>query len=60
MESPEYITWLHSSVEIKLPKQQSHFPNESSVVCKIYLKKSLKACSSSLVKSYHFTFDMYG
>ena len=29
MESPEYIIWLHSSVEIELPKQQSHFPNES-------------------------------
>ena len=60
MESPEYIIWLHSSVEIELPKQQSHFPNKSMVVCKIYLKKRQKPCSSSLVKNYHFTFDMYG
>ena len=60
MESPEYIIWLHLSVEIELPKQQSHFPNESIVVCEIYLEKSLKSCSSSLVKNYHFTFDMYG
>ena len=60
MESPEYIIWLHSSVEIELPKQQGHFPNESIAVCKIYLKKSLKSYSSPLVKSYHFTFDMYG
>ena len=39
MESPQYITWLHSSVAIELSKQHSHFPNESIVVRKIYPKK---------------------
>ena len=56
----KYIIWPHSSLEIELPKEQRRFPNESIVVCKIYLKKSLKSCSSSQVKNYHFTFDMYG
>ena len=37
-------------VAIELSKQHSHFPNESIVVGKIYLKKSLKPCSSPLVK----------
>ena len=31
---------LVSAVAIELSKQHSHFPNESMVVCKIYLKKS--------------------
>ena len=37
-----HIIWLHSSVVTELSKQHSHFPNESIVVFKIYLKKILK------------------
>ena len=33
-------------VVIELSKQHNHFPNESIVVWKIFLKKSLKPCSS--------------
>ena len=61
MESPEYIIWLHSSVEIEFPKEQSHFPNESMVVCKIYLsEKKSEILQQFTGIFYHCTFDMYG
>ena len=37
-------------VVIELSKQHSHFPNENIAVCKIYLKESVKPCSSPHVK----------
>ena len=55
-----HVAPLDSSVAMELSKQHSNFSNESIVVCKIYLKKSLKPFSSSLVKNYLFTFDMDG
>ena len=40
-------------VVTELLKQHSYFPNESIVVCKIYLKKSLKPCINLLVKIFN-------